>query len=278
MPRISIQPVGSSLQHASRLLGIPSSLGRRYASEPDKFFLVAKRGSNIAACIAGTLTAKKSGVVLFPQDELPNEPALASILDVAMEWFRDRDVSRIQTLTSASVRGQHLVSRGFQHQTRVLTLVAESRPHVPRRVESLLQLVSCQASARLSRILALSYVDSLDVPDQPHDAEADLRMHEQQSKWGAWWIVQHAKEDVGLLLFGDEKQGQRHLLYFGLVSESRNKRFGRGALRSAMHHLHEQSITTIQTQVDERNEPAIRCYSACGFIELSSADLFVWTR
>jgi RimJ/RimL family protein N-acetyltransferase len=129
----------------------------------------------------------------------------------------------------------------------------------------------------LTRLLERTYSGALDVPEYASSARADLEEHLNKSRSGIWWKVHNGEAPVGLLLMGDAEQHQRSLLYFGLVPAARGKGQGRRALSVALRTLSDSSIRTVLAQVDERNEPALRCYAASGFFELARAELFVFS-
>jgi ribosomal protein S18 acetylase RimI-like enzyme len=66
------------------------------------------------------------------------------------------------------------------------------------------------------------------------------------------------------------------LLYLGINKEHRSQRRGRQALKQAFEFFSTRKVNRISTQVDVHNDPAIRCYAAVGFHELSRSKLYVF--
>jgi RimJ/RimL family protein N-acetyltransferase len=153
--------------------------------------------------------------------------------------------------------------------------MAETRNHVAHVTSVQLCRITCEVTENLTRLLERTYADALDVPGHSVSARADLQEHLKNSRSGVWWEVHHGENPIGLLLMGDAEQHQRSLLYFGLVPAARGKGKGRRALSVALRTLRGSSIQTVLTQVDASNEPALRCYAASGFFELSKAELLV---
>ncbi len=135
--------------------------------------------------------------------------------------------------------------------------------------------------ARLKRLLARTYVDSLDCPglDDLRDLDEVLAGYRATGRHDPshWLLVREGDSDVGVLLMAEHPDAdQAELIYMGVAPEARGRGLGRQILRRALATAAEMGVEHLMVAVDRRNTPARRLYEEAGFA--AWAHRHVWVR
>jgi ribosomal protein S18 acetylase RimI-like enzyme len=282
----------------------------------DETLFIAQRSATVSKLEIQTIGCAIEGRVgmLFLDSNITARTAQQDLLVSAKQWMLDGGVELIRVMDYSGGVEADLLATGFRHATDVLflaaspisTLVASHRESVqdlgpaprhrrtiPRETpiysdpvpfdhslgETLLEPIPLAVTEELVNLVAETYVDSAEFVEhiKLSDPEKNLRDHLRHSgNDGHWWLLRSQARDVGVLLTGEANEGSVPLLYLGINKEHRSQGRGRQALKQAFEFFSTRKVNCISTQVDVHNDPAIRCYTAVGFHELSRSKLYVF--
>lgn len=217
--------------------------------------------------------------MLFLDSKVTAPAAQRDLLGRAKKWLLDGGVELIRVMDYSGNAEADLLATGFRHVTDVLFLEASPiSALVGPLEEKLLEPIPLVVTDALVNLVAETYVDSAEYSEhiKLSDPEKNLRDHLRHSGNGRWWSLRSQARDVGVLLTGEANEGCIPLLYLGINKEHRSRGRGRQALKQAFEYFSTRKVNRISTQVDGHNDPAIRCYAAVGFHELSRGKLYVF--
>ncbi|MBX3411071.1 MAG: GNAT family N-acetyltransferase [Pirellulales bacterium] len=206
------------------------------------------------------------------------------LIAAALVHCRREHVRLVQSLleTDTGCAATALATSGLQHRVDLLYLVS-TRDHFPDTMPSTpLEFVPVEAGeeARLAQIIERTYVDSRDCPEL--DGAREMRdVIEGYRPTGTaaaapWFFVRKGDRDVGCLLLSDyPAHDQWELVYMGLAPEVRGRTLGMDVARYAQWRARCAARGKLVLAVDAANEPALKMYSACGFLAWDRRSVFV---
>ncbi len=212
------------------------------------------------------------------------EAALAGQLMAASEKLARRyGIRLLQALlpTDAGPAAESLGLAGFEHLADLLYLVSSAQafptaaPVEPLQYEA----YSLAAAQRFGAVIERTYQDTLDCPqlDGIRTIDEVLEGYQAVGRFSPelWMLVQRDGRDVGCLLLADHPE-QRiwELVYMGIVPEARGVGLGLTLARQAQWRAKRAGAERLVLAVDAANAPALRMYSAAGFVAWDRRSVF----
>ena len=248
--------------------------------------LIARHARTICGAILVDVQAGHTALLHPPGISVagPHIKLARQLIDAALAHCRAQGVRLVQALleTDASPTAEWLTDAGLQHTVDLLYLVS-TREHFPEFAPTTsleFQLFTPADETRLAQVIERTYIDSRDCPAL--DGTREMRdVIEGYRYAGApdsarWFFARQGAQDVGCLLLSDHPaHDQWELVYMGLVPEVRGRTLGIDVARYAQWQTRRAARGKLVLAVDADNEPALKMYSACGFLAWDRRSVFV---
>lgn len=133
----------------------------------------------------------------------------------------------------------------------------------------------------LARVIADTYVDSLDCPGLlgVRRMEDVIAGHKSNGilRPDAWFLPSVKGQTVGCVLVNDSagRNDESEIVYLGVRPAWRGRGFGRAMVRHALAHAAGRRRGQMCLAVDAANTPAVRLYRSEGFREVDRKDVYV---
>jgi ribosomal protein S18 acetylase RimI-like enzyme len=215
--------------------------------------------------------------VFWPPQLVPAESEQTAYL-LAAATVRELNraaVGMAQVLLPAADSGHVDVIKtvGFSHLADLMYLAWEtSQIAAPPIAGGELQFATYDQSQRdrLGALIERTYAGTLDCAalNDARSMDDVIDGYEATGVFRAenWLFVQHARQDIGVLILADHPQGRHwELVYMGLVPEARGRGWGQQITQHAQMLARQANVERIVLAVDAVNEPALRMYSLAGF-------------
>jgi len=237
--------------------------------------LVAREDEQIAGAVFGLPLAGGIAVVVPPRTRTADSDLEDRLLAAIIERLKAVKVLQAFLELEEESRGASLLRAGFCRTTRVLQMhraasAIELAPLPDGRALSLLPYSAVPTDV-FSHTLTSALRDSLDCPEMQGLLSTDdvLEGYRESAPDSSRWSLAFVSgKPVGVMILGE---GELH--FVGVVPEERGRGIGTMLVRHACSLGTELSLI-----VDERNEPAIRLYSACGFEPRSSRAVYLFSQ
>jgi GNAT superfamily N-acetyltransferase len=170
---------------------------------------------------------------------------------------------------------------GFDRITELVTMrcrreaVEAARKRMDEPLPVALEPVLGESEPAFAETLFATYAGSLDAPemDQYQNREDTLTGYAAPSS-RRWLLRDTAGLQAGTLVLTEQDRiGQMN--YLGIVPEARRKGLAQTAVAWALAYFSSHDVRHILVRLDARNEPALRLYAGCGFVETSRDVLFL---
>ena len=242
--------------------------------DPSGMFVARRDGEVVGAflCVPGAAAA---GLAWLPRwrGEAGSDADADRLIAMGMGWLRDRGTRVTQVVVDPAEHALQapLWRAGFQSVGPLITL------HHDLDGDPLFPPLDTRPTteigdATLSRLIAETYVGSLDFPElngtrsmaevlSGHRASGRHRPED-------WRIVRDAHDGtlVGVFLLAQlEPVGLWELSYLGIVPRARRQGWGRRLVAEAFRHVREAMGEQLEVAVDGRNLPALQLYARAGF-------------
>lgn len=208
--------------------------------------------------------------------------AVVRLIRAVCEGPGSKGLSVLQTLIDPGqvVEGQVLERAGLQ---KLAKLIYMQRPIEPgeHRVPRPVSLGGCatpqiltyseQTHADFARAIEASYVDTRDCPGLVGLRKIDdiIAGHQGTGRFdpGNWLAYfDEADQPIAVILLAQVAQGGAHeLVYLGVAPDYRGKGIGGRLMSYAVSEAARQGGSRLYLAVDDRNDPAVRLYTAMGF-------------
>lgn len=124
---------------------------------------------------------------------------------------------------------------------------------------------------RLARLVESTYEASLDCPALTGQRKIDDTLTGYQSTGNYrpenWFFVQHAGEDIGVLLLAEHELAEQYeLVYMGLKPEARNQGYAKPIIEHAKQTATLAGADQLMVAVDVNNLPAKKAYERAGLL------------
>ncbi|TWT31585.1 GNAT family N-acetyltransferase [Blastopirellula retiformator] len=244
---------------------------------------VARRGERIVGAAWGTEQPGRFGT-MWPARVIPSEsPAVARLLmQSAAKFVAGLDISIAQSLIALDASGDQrlLEASGFQAITNLEYLFVQSAQMRDDFVQPKLKGVPFHQTTDAAAELIATYPGTLDCPEfeglRPIDDVIAGYCDTGAFELSLWQRLELDGEPAGVMILAPTPDYQAmEIVYLGLRPEMRNRGLGKAAVQMAMAEAKRRGIERLLLAVDQRNEPAIRSYSACGFLGYESRKLMV---
>jgi len=170
---------------------------------------------------------------------------------------------------------------GLSHAADLLYLAAEVHSVNASYVLPFeLETFTPEAESRLVQLVERTYVGTLDCP-QIDGLRKTADVVEGYKSVGEfhpelWQIARHGGADVGCLLLNLHPDvNHAEIVYLGLVAEVRGRGWGLLLARRAEQLARKRRCDRVVLAVDAANEPAIRLYSAAGFLQFDRRAIWI---
>jgi ribosomal protein S18 acetylase RimI-like enzyme len=247
---------------------------------------VALRGQQLCGAAWGQPQPGNSAVFWPPQlspgetDETTHQLARS----VVAELDRAGVAMAQAVLPTGDVEHVAVITRvDFRHLADLLYLSWEaSQIAAPPRPAVELAFIPYEASqlARFGALIERTYEGSLDCPALNGARRIDevIAGYRATGVFRAenWLIVQHAGQDIGVLILADHPRARHwELVYMGLVPEARGNGWGRQIAQHAQWRAERAQVERIVLAVDSSNERALRMYRSTGFQSWDRRSVYV---
>jgi ribosomal protein S18 acetylase RimI-like enzyme len=244
--------------------------------EPGGMFVARRDGAVAGAflCVPGTAAAALAWLPRWRSDA--ETPADADRLIAAgMDWLGSRGTRVTQVVVAPAEHALQapLWRAGFQTVGPLVTLhhdlEGDQRLTPPLDTRPTTEI----GDATLSRLIAETYVGSLDFPELngTRSMAEVLAGHRASGRYRPqdWRIVRdpHDGTLVGVFLLAQlEPVGLWELGYLGVLPGARRRGWGRRMVAEAVRHVRDEGLgEQLEVVVDGRNLPALQLYAASGF-------------
>jgi GNAT superfamily N-acetyltransferase len=234
---------------------------------------VAERAGRIVA--AGLFQCQPGrAATVCPPRTVPGEAARTAerVLAALLDRVSQRSVRLAYALLDELEIADHELfrTRGFGRLAALLYLVCPADRFPQTAPEGLLTFLPCgpEQRARLERVLAATYEDTLDCPalNGIRDLDDVLAGYGLAADPALMLIARHGADDAGCLLLADHPDfGNLELAYMGLAKRARGKGWGKIVVHQAQSIARRLGRQRLVVAVDESNAPAIAAYERAGF-------------
>lgn len=136
---------------------------------------------------------------------------------------------------------------------------------------------------RLARLVESTYEQSLDCPALTGQRNIDDTLTGYQATGNYrpenWFFVQHAGEDIGVLLLAEHELAEQYeLVYMGLAPNSRKKGHAKPIIEQAKQTATGAGADQLMVAVDVTNTPAKTAYERAGFVTWAKRWAYVRSR
>ncbi len=236
--------------------------------------LVAKYGGQIVGAIFAYEVGPGQGAILPPGAR--SGMVATQLLEAALVFLRSLRVRVVQSIVStiSPEAEAAMLGVGFVATTELLFFRLENlKNRAATSSEALLEFRPQAApTPTLSRILERTYIESRDCAELNglRTGEEILAGYfaENASATVSVWQLESDAAPVGILVLTkfDPPARELDLTYLGLVPEARGRGMGRTIVEFVQRTAHEQSLNSIELNVDARNLPALALYARFGFV------------
>ncbi|PQO43345.1 GNAT family N-acetyltransferase [Blastopirellula marina] len=244
---------------------------------------VARRGERIVGAVWGTEQPGRFAT-MWPARIIPSEsPAVAKLLmQTAAQYIGGLDISLAQALipVDGSSEQRLLEDAGFENVTCLEYLFVQAGQARAELAKSGLTGTAYRQTEDAAADLIATYPGTLDCPEfdgvRPiQDVIAGYR-DTGAFELSLWQRLEFEGQPAGVMILAPTPDYQHlEVVYLGLRPEMRNRGLGKAAVQLAMEEAKRRGIDRLLLAVDQRNEPAIRTYSACGFLGYETRRLMV---
>lgn len=244
---------------------------------------VARRGERIVGAVWGTEQPGRFAT-MWPARIIPSEsPAVAKLLmQTAAQYIGDLDISLAQALipVDGSSEQRLLEDAGFENVTCLEYLFVQAGQARAELAKPGLTGTAYRQTEDAAADLIATYPGTLDCPEfdgvRPiQDVIAGYR-DTGAFELSLWQRLEFEGQPAGVMILAPTPDYQHlEVVYLGLRPEMRNRGLGKAAVQLAMEEAKRRGIDRLLLAVDQRNEPAIRTYSACGFLGYETRRLMV---
>lgn len=244
---------------------------------------VARRGERIVGAVWGTEQPGRFATV-WPARVMPSEaPAVAKLLQQSViQYLAGLDISLAQSLiASDALSDQRLLEEaGFQSVTHLEYLFLQAAQTRADLAQPALKGVPYAQTEDAAPDLIATYPGTLDCPEfdglRPiQDVIAGYR-DTGAFELSLWQRLEFNGQPAGVMILAPTPDFQHlEIVYLGLRPEMRNQGLGKAAVQLALAEAQKRGIDRLVLAVDQRNEPAIRSYSASGFLGYETRRLMV---
>ena len=184
--------------------------------------------------------------------------------------------------SSCGIDASLLSTHGFPRVADLLYLATQSEqfPKAAPVCQFELQAYREGDSERLAKLVDATYQETRDVPAlngvrELRDVLCGYRETGEFSP-SRWLFVRRMDRDVGCLLLADHPGlNQYELVYMGVIPSQRGQGWGRELTAYAQWLTSQAGRQQMTLAVDAENEPALRAYSQCGFIEYERRSIYL---
>jgi len=305
MPAVQIRPtpiegraaalrlVFQNLNNDVRKLQVEASLAALDGIDPEAAGLFAAINGAAAAnrepigAIWMQLMPGRVGSV-WPPQTISLAPAAEAALtgklfEAAKELAARYRIRLLQALltTDAGPAAESLQAAGFEHIADLLYLVSSAQAFpTAAPAESLeFERYVPEAAERFAAVIERTYQGTLDCPqlDGVRTIDEVLEGYRSVGQFSPdnWLLVRRDGRDIGCLLLADHpEQRIRELVYMGIVPEARGAGLGLTLARQAQWLAKRAGAERLVLAVDAANTPALRMYSAAGFVAWDRRSVF----
>lgn len=290
--RIALELSLRSLAAESRgpLLDAVTSAGRHPLGPLDAL-LVALDGERIVAATWAQPSPGKAAALWAPEwgGKRPKnaQPTEAALIAAAAKACDAADVAMTQTLFERSDddRIASLLESGY-YKIATLRYLGRRVPGAGRVVADDLvtfEPYSPRQHDRLKRLLARTYVESLDCPglEEHRDLDDVLVGYRATGIYDPrrWLFASAEGEDVGVVIVAEHAgTDQAELIYMGLTPEARGRGLGGRLVQRAIGEAAVMGVDQLMVAVDDGNTPARRVYERAGFAAWAKRYVYVRPR
>lgn len=213
-------------------------------------------------------------------NDIAGEAELSRVIERVAEDLPDTRIVQALLTEHESAISRGCVMAGFEE----IAWLAYMRRPTPRSgqfrepagsawpAEVAVEPATSASESELMEALERSYVGTLDCPRLCglRDTVDVLASHRSTGRYDVrwWWIIRHAGQPRGVMLFNPcPEQNSVELVYVGVSPELRGLGLGRLLMDLALSRLPERSESSISCAVDLANAPARRLYERYGFVE-----------
>lgn len=244
---------------------------------------VARRGERIVGAAWGTEQPGRFAT-MWPARVVPSEsPAVAKLLmQTAAKFVTGLDISIAQCLIAPNaVSDQRLLEEaGFRAVTDLEYLFIQTGQARADYLQPSLKGVPFRQTEDAADDLIATYPGTLDCPEfeglRPIHDVIDGYRDTGAFELSLWQRLEYDGQPAGVMILAPTPDYQAmEVVYLGLRPEMRNRGLGKAAVQLALAEAQRRGIDRLLLAVDQRNEPAIRSYSACGFLGYETRRLLV---
>lgn len=255
----------SGIAHAFQLVA-------RGELNPDHL-LVAREGEQIGGAVYGQSLAGGVAVVIPPRTRVGDSEVEDRLLAAIIERLRAAKVIQAFIELEEESRGDVLLRAGFQRVTCVMQMQraasANEAVHPPNGLSLVPYPDVC--AVEFSNTLMSALRDSRDCPEMQGllSTEDVLEGYRESAPdTSRWSLVLVSGKPVGVMILGE---GELH--FVGVVPDERGRGIGTALVRFACSQNKDLSLI-----VDERNQAAIRMYTALGFVPQSIRAVYLFSQ
>ncbi|MFI4874016.1 MAG: GNAT family N-acetyltransferase [Blastopirellula sp. JB062] len=244
---------------------------------------VARRGERLVGAVWATEQPGRFATV-WPAQLIPGESlAVAKLLmQTVANFLSNLDIEIAQSLiaTDKSSDQRHLERVGFRPITNLEYLFVQTAQLRSDLAQPELRGVALSCAEEAADELIATYPGTLDCPEldgiRPIQDVIAGYCDTGVFDMSLWRRLEWKGERAGVMILAPTPDLQHlEVVYLGLRPEMRNRGLGKAAIQLALAAAEQRGIERLLLAVDQRNEPAIRSYMACGFLGYETRRLMV---
>lgn len=253
--------------------------------------LVAADGGKVVAATWAQPSPGKAAALWAPEWDGTRpkaaQPTEAALVAAAAEACDAAGVAMTQTLFERAddARIAALLASGY-YKIAALQYLGRRVPDDVRTAEDDLMTFepyTPRAHNRLKRLLARTYVESLDCPglEEHRDLDDVLTGYRATGIYDPqrWLLASSAGEDVGVVIVAEHPgTDQAELIYMGLTPEARGRGLGLRLVQRAFCEAAAMGVDQLMVAVDDGNTPARRVYERAGFAPWAKRYVYIRPR
>ena len=247
--------------------------------------IAARRGERLVGAAWACLMPGRTALV-SPPHIVAGEPeaTLARLRDALAAYLESSGVRLGQVVLTErdGPTARRLVQDGYSHAAELLYMIcpADALPAEQPAGELTFERYDASQSERMAQIIEHTYHETRDVPalNGVRDMADVLEGYRStgDSADAHWFFVQHHREDVGCLLLADHPtDDQCELVYMGVMSPLRGRKWGLAITRFGQWQARRMNRPRMILAVDAANKPAVASYVAAEFVICDRRSVFL---
>lgn len=243
---------------------------------------VARRGDDVAAVQLVLSQPGALAVCWPPTCRAGQQHHFAPLWSAARQALCEQGVHLFQCLVPVNdlMSESLMAALGFQRITELITMRYR---HDARRFEGgsgdsvKVTPVGATVEAAFEEALFETYADSRDAPEMDAFQRREDILAGYAAPPSSRWILSDEQGQYAGALVLTEQDHIGQLNYLGVVPRARRKGLARTVVSWTLSHFRSRDVGHVMVRLDARNEPALRLYERCGFLE-SHRDVLMVAR